>query len=66
MANFWKKVFGKKKNKGYVEEDTIPLPVPSMVPGGDDVTKPLTPLSSVFSHLEKNSNPLGLEPSQLL
>lgn len=66
MANFWKKVFGKKKNKGYVEEDTIPLPVPSTVPGEDDITKPLMPLSSVFSHLEKNSNQLGLEPSQLL
>jgi serine/threonine protein phosphatase PrpC len=66
VTNFWQKLFGKKNQKGFTEEDTIPIKSPVTTEGEDEVTKPLMPLASVFSQLEGAAKGVGVEPSQLL
>ena len=69
MANFWEKLFGKRKET-QSSEDTLPLQdalkPPSLAhPRNEEVTKPLSPLSSVVVDVIKTEDGLGVEPSQL-
>jgi serine/threonine protein phosphatase PrpC len=66
VTNLWQKIFGKKTPKEYTEEDTIPIKPPETFDRDDEITKPLTPLSNVFSQFDDSEKRVGVEPSQLL
>ena len=66
MAKFWEKLFGKQE-KPDTEADTIPQsPLTAIMPVTEEVTKPLSPQSSVVLPLEGETSRLGLDPPQLI
>jgi serine/threonine protein phosphatase PrpC len=65
VTNLLDKIFRRKKKADYLEEDTIPLKSPVRVMEEEQVTKPLTPLSSLIPEYEGNDHRMGVEPSQL-
>jgi serine/threonine protein phosphatase PrpC len=65
VANFIDKIFGRKKKADYIEDDTIPLQSPISVAEEEQVTRPLTPLSSPVPQYDDTDNLNEVEPSQL-
>ena len=70
MAKFWEKLFGKRKET-LSDEDTLPIQealdvAPTMTqPRTEEVTKPLSPLSSVVADVIQTEGGLGVDPPQL-